>query len=69
MDEDMDIGISPEEMSRIVTFARAASGACVETDKDIVFTCPPCDGEAHVFRTSYNGHRHAHCKSCGAAMM
>ncbi len=53
-----------EQFEKAVLIMREAYRVCQEPDKDYVFTCPICGGEAHVYMVKSNGHHHGYCKGC-----
>ena len=57
-------------IEKYLKFMKAATHACVEIrEKVFAFKCPICGKEAHASRSTYNGHMHASCDSCGLRLM
>lgn len=52
-----------------IVFMQEMSRVCEEPEKDYVFTCPICGGEAHAIMARINGHHHGYCKGCDMTIM
>lgn len=54
-----------DKMKEMLLFVSAAIKSHPESEEGTTFICPVCRGEAHAYKSMYNGHRGGHCNSCG----
>ncbi len=67
----LEDAFTKKDLQEMLLFAETACNVLknIKRGTEVEFKCPICGGKAHAGASTYNGHRHGKCESCGQAFI